>query len=126
MSAMAQAGILVPVDWTSCCVSQLSIPVASGRSVRAVKYSRSEGKSAGLVVYFHGGGWTFGAPEFGEKYFEPLVKELGVAVVSVAYGLAPEEKWPVAVGDAGGAVEWVRSFSLPLALLFSYRLSAYC
>jgi acetyl esterase len=59
-------------------------------------------------VYFHGGGWTFGKPEHGESYFAPLVKDLGLTVLSVDYRLAPENKWPVAVHDGIDALNWVR------------------
>ncbi|KAH7071032.1 Alpha/Beta hydrolase protein [Paraphoma chrysanthemicola] len=109
ITRLVAAGIITPVDWTGCIKQDITIPVHDGVELRAVVYKplpSNQDKPGALVVYFHGGGWTFGFPEAGERYFEPLVKELGVVVVSVAYRLAPERVSPGAVEDAGGAVKW--------------------
>jgi acetyl esterase/lipase len=63
-------------------------------------------------VYFHGGGWTFGMPEYGEIMAEALVKELSFTVVSVGYRLAPEHVFPTAAHDAIDAVKWVSTYLL--------------
>jgi acetyl esterase/lipase len=69
-----------------------------------------------LYVYFHGGGWSFGMPEYGEGMSEVLVKEMGVTVVSVGYRLGPEHRFPTAAEDAVDAVKWVRGTLLSLYL----------
>ncbi|KAF2824170.1 alpha/beta-hydrolase, partial [Ophiobolus disseminans] len=85
---------------------ELSIPVRDGTSIRGVLYKPKEEAKGPLVVYFHGGGMVFGSPEAGERYFEPLVKELGCSVVSVGYRLAPECVFPTGAQDAIDAVHW--------------------
>lgn len=87
--------------------------------LRAIVYGpkAEEGVLQGPVyVYFHGGGWTFGMPEYGEGIAEGLVKELGVSVVSVGYRLGPENVFPAAVEDASDAVRWV-SVHMRLSIL---------
>ncbi|KAH7062943.1 Alpha/Beta hydrolase protein [Paraphoma chrysanthemicola] len=106
---LVAAGIITPVNWTGYVKQSINIPVRDGEELRAVVYHKPPSetpKQGGLVVYFHGGGWTFGFPEAGEKYFEKLVKELGVVVVSVGYRLAPEHVFPTAAYDAIDAVRW--------------------
>ena len=92
-----------------------------GSAIRGVVYKpepTTEKNGRPLFIYFHGGGYVFGAPEFAEQYFAMLVN-MGVTVVGVAYRLAPEYVFPTAVWDAIDAVEWVRRYSLSfLFLLF--------
>lgn len=94
-------------DWTGYHKSEIQIPTRDGASIRSIVF-HPEGKEPGpLYVYFHGGGWTFGMPEYGEIMAEALVKELSFTVVSVGYRLAPEHVFPTAAHDAIDAVKWV-------------------
>jgi acetyl esterase/lipase len=106
---MYAAGIIVPTDWTGYSKTDISIPTRDGAELRGVVYKPAEETAAkgGLLVYFHGGGWTFGMPEAGERWFEPLVKELGMCCVSVGYRVAPENVFPAAAHDAIDALRWV-------------------
>lgn len=104
---MVAAGIVNFPDWTGYHKSEIQIPTRDGTSVRSLVY-RPEGKEPGpLYVYFHGGGWSFGMPEYGEVMAEVLVKELGFTVVSVGYRYGPEHVFPTAAHDAIDAVKWV-------------------
>ncbi|MFH8407939.1 alpha/beta hydrolase [Streptomyces sp. NPDC018019] len=59
------------------------------------------------VLQFHGGGYTFGqAPPGEDRTAIGLVREVGAAVVSVEYRLAPEHPCPAAVEDCYLALEW--------------------
>jgi acetyl esterase/lipase len=107
---MVAAGIVTSPDWTGYHKSEIQIPTRDGSSVRSLVIC-PEGKEPGpLYVYFAGGGWTFGMPEFGEGMAEMLVKELGFTVVSVGYRNAPEHVFPTAAHDAIDAVKWVSTF----------------
>jgi acetyl esterase/lipase len=107
---MVAAGIVTFPDWTGYHKSEIQIPTRDGSSVRSLVIC-PEGKEPGpLYVYFAGGGWTFGMPEFGEGMAEMLVKELGFTVVSVGYRNAPEHVFPTAAHDAIDAVKWVSTF----------------
>jgi acetyl esterase/lipase len=97
----------VPTSWSETQKTESSIPARDGTALRALVYKSDSAEKGALLVYFHGGGWTFGFPEAGEGYFEALVKERGCTVVSVGYRVAPEERFPRAVEDAWDALKWV-------------------
>ena len=64
-------------------------------------------RSMATVVFFHGGGWVFGDLEAYDPFCHHLAHETGCGIVSVAYRLAPEQKYPAATQDAWAAVQWV-------------------
>lgn len=58
-----------------------------------------------VFLYFHGGGLTGGDQTF--QPFMGYLAEKGVAVVSAAYRLYPEARYPDFLEDAADAVVWV-------------------
>jgi acetyl esterase len=64
------------------------------------------GGVCGLLVFYHGGGWTIGSIDGYDTLCRLLADGLGAAVVSVGYRLAPEHPYPAAVDDAWAALEW--------------------
>jgi acetyl esterase/lipase len=113
------AGIISPHDWSGCHKDEIQIPVRDGTKIRAIVYRPGGEKTetGPLFVYYHGGGWTFGMPEAVENYAMPLVKELGITVVSVSYRLAPEHVFPTAAHDAIDSLNWVRTSFFPFSVL---------
>lgn len=105
---MKAAGLIKPIDWTASGVNKhdIQIPTRDEKNIRAVVYNRREAVNSQLVVYFHGGGWTFGWPELWENGTSVLVHKLGCTVVSVDYRLAPENPWPTAANDACDSLTW--------------------
>ena len=69
-------------------------------------YRPSE-QPAGVIVYYHGGGWTIGDLDSVDAALRLLANLTGCTVVSVDYRLAPEHPFPAAVEDAMAAVSWV-------------------
>lgn len=67
----------------------------------------SAGKPRGILVYFHGGGWTIGSIASHDKPCRYLCAKSGCIVVSVEYRLAPEHKFPSAIDDCVAAYRWV-------------------
>ncbi len=59
-----------------------------------------------LLLYFHGGGWSFGNLDTHDTICRWLCAESGCVVASLDYRLAPEHKFPAAVDDAYAAFEW--------------------
>jgi acetyl esterase len=49
-----------------------------------------------LLIYAHGGGFTQGSLSSWDAVLRELVRQSGVAALSVDYGLAPEHRFPVA------------------------------
>jgi acetyl esterase len=94
------AGTLVPVAR----VESLTLPGAAGPL--AARLYVPEGAARGLLVYYHGGGWVVGDLDTHEAPCRFLARESGLAVLSVAYRLAPEDRFPAAVDDALAAFRW--------------------
>jgi acetyl esterase len=67
--------------------------------------------ATGLVVYFHGGGWTIGSVEGSDATSRWFADTAGVAILSVDYRLAPEHPFPAAVDDCWTATEWAAGHS---------------
>jgi acetyl esterase len=59
------------------------------------------------LVYFHGGGWVFGDLDTHDPLCREVSNLAGCAVVSVAYRVAPENKFPAAVDDAVAAIRYI-------------------
>ena len=62
--------------------------------------------AAGVIVYYHGGGWVVGSIDESETLGRKLAERTSCAVVLVDYRLAPEHRYPVAVDDSYAALEW--------------------
>jgi acetyl esterase len=59
-----------------------------------------------LLVYFHGGGFVVGDPDYTDAVTRILAMRTPAVVVSVDYRLAPEHPLPAAVEDCEFAVNW--------------------
>jgi cation diffusion facilitator CzcD-associated flavoprotein CzcO/acetyl esterase/lipase len=60
-----------------------------------------------LMAYFHGGGWVLGGKDSDEPLCRDICVRTGMAVVSVNYRHAPEDRFPAAADDAFAAVRWL-------------------
>ena len=89
--------------------SQVSIPGLDGNpDVRGLLYRPAGAAPRVAVLNFHGGGFVMGHPEMSDPRNAMLAAELGCAVLSMDYRLAPENPWPAALNDALAAYQWVR------------------
>jgi acetyl esterase/lipase len=66
-----------------------------------------EGDATGVYLHIHGGGMISGTPELTDLLNEIIMQEIGVAVVSVDYRLAPEHPYPAGSDDCEAAAAWV-------------------
>ena len=60
-----------------------------------------------VVLFFHGGGFVTGDLDSHDASARALARRTGAIVVSVAYRLAPEHKFPAAHDDAWAAWRWL-------------------
>ncbi|KAA0120196.1 alpha/beta hydrolase [Mycolicibacterium sp. P9-22] len=90
-----------------CTVRDLTIPVRQG-SVAARSYHPTvAGPALPGVVYLHGGAFVRGSLDTHDRLCRKLCVRGELIVVSVAYGLAPENRFPSAHHDATDATAWV-------------------
>ena len=83
------------------------IPV-SGGTIHLKIYTPKAGKGPfPVIVYYHGGGFVIANINVYNASAQGLAEQVGAVVVSVAYRLAPEHKFPIAHNDSFAAYEWV-------------------
>jgi acetyl esterase/lipase len=68
------------------------------------------------LVFFHGGGFVIGSIETHDGLCRMLADFSACRVISVAYRLAPEHRFPAAVDDAFAAVQWIESNAASLGV----------
>lgn len=59
-----------------------------------------------ILVYAHGGGFVFCDLDSHDELCRSIANLIPAAVVSVAYRLAPEHRWPAAAEDVYAATQW--------------------
>ena len=99
-----------PVDYSGDGVTEVNLQLTSsdGTSLRLRILRRADTSGpTPVVLYIHGGGFISGSPELLDFYNRPLVTELGIVIVSIAYRQAPESVFPVAIEDCYSALRWI-------------------
>jgi acetyl esterase/lipase len=61
----------------------------------------------GVYLHIHGGGWVLGASDLQDPMLEHIADNIGLAVVSVDYRLAPEHPYPAGPDDCEFAAAWL-------------------
>lgn len=89
-------------------VEDRTVPGPAGAPDLPVCVYRPEGaaRHRPTVVFFHGGGYTICGLDTHDATARRLCAESGAVVVSVAYRLAPEDRFPAAAEDAYAALCW--------------------
>lgn len=88
--------------------SSYIIPVSEG-AVTAYYFNNPHTSALGLcplLIFYHGGGWTFGNMDFYELFLSHLAYVTGSCILSIDYRLAPQYKFPTAVEDCYDALLW--------------------
>lgn len=67
--------------------------------VPARLYHPLNGRKLPLVIYLHGGGWTFGSINSCARFCGDLAASGTAAVLAINYRLAPEHPYPAALND---------------------------
>ena len=88
-------------------VLDLSIPGPAG-PLPARRYTPEGNGPFPTVVYFHGGGWVIGSLDTHDNMCRSVCQGSQAMIISVAYRLAPENRFPAAVEDAVAATQWVQ------------------
>lgn len=61
-----------------------------------------------IIIYLHGGGWCPGSIDTYDTHVRDMANRTGMAVLSVEYGLAPENPFPAGLYDAVDVYLWVK------------------
>ncbi|CAO2649885.1 Nn.00g011770.m01.CDS01 [Neocucurbitaria sp. VM-36] len=59
-----------------------------------------------VCLYYHGGGWAMGDVDGDDPFSRAIAKSNGIVVVSVEYGLAPQNKHPGLINDCYKGLQW--------------------
>ncbi len=87
-------------------IEDMRIPGPAGEIPMRI-YTPREGSSLPILIWLHGGGWTFGNLNCFDALCTYLAHDAGCVVVSVDYRLAPRHKFPAAVDDSYAAALWI-------------------
>lgn len=82
---------------------------ARGMAMRLYRPAGKQNAPIPLLVYFHGGGWTWGGIESCAAFCDALAATGKVMVLAVDYSLAPEKPFPAGLMDCVAAVEFAFS-----------------
>ena len=77
-----------------------------GGSIPIRAYTPSRTSGLPILVFFHGGGFVAGSLDSHDTPLRSVANRCECIVVSVAYRLAPENKYPAAPEDAYAATKW--------------------
>ncbi len=97
-------------------VENIHIPGQDGRTKIRLRIYKPESIAAPtpVLIWMHGGGYLIGKPEQDDVSCVQYVRELGIAVVSVDYRLAPKHPFPAALEDCYSALKWAASHAREL------------
>lgn len=90
-------------------VSTVDLEVRLTQRVLKLRLFRPEGRSSGLVVYAHGGGWVFGNLDTHKQINALLAQTSRTALLAIDYRLSPEHPFPAPVDDFVEVAEVVNS-----------------
>ncbi len=107
-AAVLVAGqIGVPAKMAVADVTDVAIQGAAGPLAARVYNPKTLRGPAPAVLYFHGGGWVTGTLDSSDASDRAVAEATGAIVVSVAYRLAPEARFPAAQDDARASYRWL-------------------
>lgn len=104
------------VGWVWCptplaAVRELQVPGAAG-PLRARLYLPAAAMALPVVIFAHGGGWTFGSIDTHDGTMRLLATRSGCAVLGIDYRLAPEHPFPAPLDDLLAALAHVETGGL--------------
>lgn len=82
------------------------ITVSDGAQISVRIYTPEGNGPFPIIVYYHGGGWVFGNPDYADGGCRYLTASAHSIVISVDYRLAPEFPFPIPVQDSYDAFLW--------------------
>ncbi len=85
-----------------------------GGTLRLRIYRPETTEDLPVILYIHGGAYTYGSPEAEEGRSLRYARDARAVVVSVDYRLAPEHPFPAATDDAYAVLTWIAGHAAEL------------
>lgn len=113
------AGLALLDDAPRAGVSVRALEVPGPAGPLAARLYTPEGATGPLpgLVFFHFGGCVIGDLDTCHTFCTMIAGIAGIAVLNVAYRLAPEHKFPAAVDDAEAAYRWAEAHAADLGMI---------
>ena len=80
-------------------------------TMRIYEPKHSHEKSLPVMLYLHGGGWTFGSINSCGRFCNAMAASGAMRVIALDYRLAPEHPYPMALNDCIAALQHIISHS---------------
>jgi len=64
-------------------------------------------RPAPAMLYIHGGGWTLFSVDTHDRLMREYAARAGIVVIGIDYSLSPESKFPMALEEIAGALDWM-------------------
>ncbi len=93
-------------------MSSFELEIPGPLRMRARLYTPVAGERRPVIVFVHGGGWTFGSIDTHDGTMRSLAAASGCSVLGFDYRLAPENPFPAPLDDTMIAIEFVRAGGL--------------
>ncbi len=77
---------------------------------------RNAGTRSPGLLYLHGGGFVIGSPDTHDRLTRELAEGIGARVLSLHYGLAPEDPYPAGLADCVDAARWTAAHADALGI----------
>ena len=84
-------------------ISLKDIYLNNDKTIFLRKYEPNNIKTDKTLLFFHGGGYVLGSVETHHNFVASMSVYLGIKIYSLEYSLSPENKFPIALGDAKNA-----------------------
>ncbi|WP_411275434.1 alpha/beta hydrolase fold domain-containing protein [Daejeonella sp.] len=104
MALIEENNITIPPPMVD--TSGQKIPVSGGNIHARIYTPKGEGPFP-VIVYYHGGGFVIADLDVYDASASAIAEQANAVVVSVAYRMGPEHKFPTAHMDSFAAYEWV-------------------
>lgn len=85
-------------------------------AVRVRCHDPKPGPAKPALIYLHGGGWTLFSIDTHDRVMREYAGRAGMIVIGVDYALAPETKFPHAIGQIALVVRWLRTHGADLGI----------
>jgi acetyl esterase/lipase len=99
-------------------IEDVFLPGQDGASKLRVRIYRPRNidRPVPAMLWLHGGGFIFGAPEFDQQNNIATARELGILIAAVDYRLSPDHPFPAALDDAYAALTWLHANAAALGV----------